>query len=141
MGKKNTGGKNFKKQKKQTFTNNNRELIYREDEQAYARIIKSLGDSRFECECFEINEKKIAHVRGVFKRRVWMNVGDIILVSLRDFDTTKCDIIHKYTSDEAQMLKAIGEIPNYVNLQATVLDISNENIDSPDDIEFDFVDI
>ena len=52
MGKKNTGGKNFKKQKNSNSTKD-RELIFREDSQSYARIIKMLGDGRFECECFE----------------------------------------------------------------------------------------
>ena len=136
MAKKNLGGKNFKKQKKVSY--GNRELIFKEDEQSYARIIKPLGDSRFECECFELNEKKIAHVRGVFKRKLWMIVGDIILVSLRDFDPEKCDIIHKYTHDEAMALKSFGEIPTNVNLQATILDIHNNIGNDMDDLGFEF---
>ena len=141
MGKKNSGGKNFKKQKKQSNSKQGRELIYREDEQVYARIIKPLGDSRFECECFELSENLIGHVRGAFKKRVWMGVGDIILVSLRDFDKTRCDIIHKYTIDEAQTLKSLGELPTGVNLHATTLDICNEDKDSPDELGFEFEDI
>lgn len=139
MGKKNTGGKNFKKQKKES--SGGRELIFSEDGQAYARIVKTLGDSRFECECFELNENKIAHVRGVFKRRLWMGVGDIILVSFRDFDPKKCDIIHKYNYDEALSLKSFGEIPNNINLHATTLDIFNNDKDDSNDIAFEFEDI
>jgi Translation initiation factor 1A / IF-1 len=41
---------------------------------------------------------------------VWINVGDIILVSLRDYQDEKCDIIHKYTPDEARTLKKKGEV-------------------------------
>lgn len=141
MGKKNSGGKNFKKQKKESNSKQARELIYREDEQAYARIIKPLGDSRFECECFDLNENLIGHVRGAFKKRVWMNVGDIILVSYRNFDKERCDIIHKYTIDEAHTLKALGEIPTAVNLHATALEIFDENKDLQDDVGFEFEDI
>jgi translation initiation factor 1A len=139
MGKKNTGGKIFKKQKKEST--GGRELVFKEADQEYARITKCLGDSRFECECLELNQTKIAHLRGVFKKRVWMGVGDIILVSIRDFDPAKCDIIHKYTQDEAYLLKSYGEIPSNINLQATKLDISNGNANGEDDLEFDFKDI
>ena len=139
MGKKNTGGKNFKKQKKES--SGGRELIFKEDGQAYARIIKTLGDSRFECECFELNENKIAHLRGVFKKRIWMGVGDIILISFRDFDPKKCDIIHKYNYDEALSLKSFGEIPNNINLHATTLDIFNNDKEDINDIAFEFEDI
>ena len=135
MGKKNSGGKNFKKQKKES--SGGRELVFKEDEQAYARITKALGDSRFECECLELNVTKIAHVRGVFKNRVWMGIGDIVLVSFRDYDPSKCDIIHKYTQDEALLLKRYGQIPNNINLQATIMDINNNDINC-DDLGFDF---
>jgi translation initiation factor 1A len=138
MGKKNSGGKNFKKQKKES--SGGRELVFKEDEQAYARITKALGDSRFECECLELNVTKIAHVRGVFKKRVWMGIGDIVLVSFRDFDPDKCDIIYKYTQDEALSLKSYGEIPTNINLQATKMDIYNNDVND-DDLGFEFEDI
>lgn len=141
MGKKNSGGKNFKKQKKEYISKQVRELIYRDDEQAYARIIKSLGDSRFECECFELESNLIGHVRGAFKKRIWMVVGDIVLVSLRDFDKTRCDIIHKYTNDESHLLKYIGELPTTLNLHATNLDINNGENNSIDELDFNFEEI
>jgi initiation factor 1A len=34
--------------------------------------------------------------------QVWINQGDIILISLRDFQDDKADVIVKYTSDEAR---------------------------------------
>lgn len=40
-----------------------------------------------------------------------MNVGDVILLSLRDFQEGKGDIILKYSSDEARSLKSLGELP------------------------------
>lgn len=40
-----------------------------------------------------------------------MNVGDVILLSLRDFQEGKGDIILKYTADEARSLKSLGELP------------------------------
>lgn len=43
--------------------------------------------------------------------QVWINQGDIILLSLRDFQDDKADVIQKYTTDEARNLKAYGELP------------------------------
>ena len=40
--------------------------------------------------------------------QVWINLGDIILLSLRDFQDDKADVIVKYTADEARSLKAYG---------------------------------
>lgn len=34
--------------------------------------------------------------------QVWINQGDIVLLSLRDFQDDKADVIVKYTSDEAR---------------------------------------
>jgi initiation factor 1A len=38
--------------------------------------------------------------------------GDIVLVSLRDFQDGKCDVILKYNADEARQLKAMGQLPD-----------------------------
>ena len=35
-------------------------------------------------------------------RQVWINQGDIILLSLREFQDGKADVIVKYTADEAR---------------------------------------
>jgi translation initiation factor 1A len=40
-----------------------------------------------------------------------MNIGDVILVSLRSYQDEKCDVIHKYQADEVRKLKQKGEIP------------------------------
>lgn len=43
--------------------------------------------------------------------QVWINQGDIVLLSLREFQDGKADVIVKYTSEEARSLKAYGELP------------------------------
>ena len=42
---------------------------------------------------------------------MWINNGDIILLSLREFEDGKADVIQKYTPDEARALKQYGELP------------------------------
>ncbi len=50
------------------------------------------------------------------KNRVWIAVGDLVLVSNREFEDDKGDIIHKYTPDEVKDLKKHGEIPESLEI-------------------------
>jgi len=50
---------------------------------------------------------------------VWINQGDIILLSLREFQDDKADVIVKYTADEARNLKAYGELPENAKINET----------------------
>jgi translation initiation factor IF-1 len=83
-----------------------------------------LGNGRLEAQCFD-GERRLAHIRGKMRKKVrfgtslqrgtpthvdgsgqvWINQGDIILLSLRDFQDDKADVIVKYTADEARNLK------------------------------------
>jgi translation initiation factor 1A len=69
-----------------------------------------LGNGRLEAQCFD-GEKRLAHIRGKMRKKVWIAQGDIILLSLREYQDEKADVILKYTNDEARALKAAGEIP------------------------------
>jgi translation initiation factor 1A len=67
---------------------------------------------------------------------VWINQGDIILLSLREFQDGKADVIVKYTADEARnreftflgksevdadttQVKAYGELPENAKINET----------------------
>ena len=54
-----------------------------------------------------------------FRRKKEVHLGDIILISLRDFQDDKCDVILKYTPEEARNLKAYGELPENVKISET----------------------
>lgn len=58
-----------------------------------------LGNGRLEAQCFD-GEKRLAHIRGKMRKKVWINQGDIILISLREFQDDKADVIVKYTVEE-----------------------------------------
>merc|ERR1711918_282522 len=55
--------------------------------------------------------------RGKLRKRVWIGVGDIILLGLREFQDQKADIILKYDGDEARSLKTYGELPDTVQIK------------------------
>ena len=76
-----------------------------------------LGNGRCEVLCFD-GVKRLAHIRGKMRKKVWVGASDIILVGLRDYQDSKCDVILKYNADEARQLKAYGEIPDTAKLDA-----------------------
>lgn len=119
MGKtgKGKGGKNRRRGKNDN-SGQKRELIYKEELQEYAQITKMLGNGRLEVSCFD-GVKRMGHIRGKLRKKVWMSQGDIILVSLREFQDEQCDVVHKYNSDEARTLKNIGELPENAKINET----------------------
>lgn len=127
------GGKNRRRGKNENETEK-RELVFKEDGQEYAQVVKMLGNGRLEALCFD-GIKRLCHIRGKLRKKVWINTGDIILLGLRDYQDTKADVILKYTPDEARNLKAYGELPDNVKIETAV---SAE--DQMGDIEFEFQD-
>ena len=87
-----------------------RQLQFKEDGQEYATALQALGNGRFKVYCFD-GKERLGIVRGKMRKKIWINQGDFILVGLRDFEDTKCDIMGKYSPDEARNLKAYGELP------------------------------
>ncbi|KAF3519659.1 hypothetical protein HID58_069736 [Brassica napus] len=110
------GGKNIKRGKKEA-EDDKREIIFKEDGQEYALVLRMCGNGRCEAKCID-GVTRMCHIRGKLHKKVWISAGDIILVGLRmDMDNdTKADVIHKYTLDEARFLKGCGEIPRDVRL-------------------------
>ncbi|KAI0379130.1 hypothetical protein F5Y04DRAFT_260507 [Hypomontagnella monticulosa] len=111
------GGKNRRRGKNEN-DNEKRELTFKEDGQEYAQVVKMLGNGRLEAQCFD-GAKRLAHIRGKLRKKVWINNGDIILLSLRDYQDEKGDVILKYSADEARSLKAYGELPESAKINET----------------------
>ncbi|GAA5825066.1 hypothetical protein JCM5353_006494 [Sporobolomyces roseus] len=128
------GGKNRRRGKNEN-DGDKRELVFKEEGQEYAQVLKMLGNGRVEAMCFD-GEKRLAHIRGKMRKKVWINQGDIILLSLRDFQDDKADVIQKYTADEARNLKAYGELPETAKINET--DTFGPG-DEDDNVEFDEV--
>ena len=106
MPKKKKRGKNAKNK----FVREKREIVFAEDMQEYAIIDKLLGDRRLNVTLID-GTTKLAIIPGRFRKRKWMKQGDLILVSAREFQDSKLDVIYKYNDDEKQKLQGYGEIP------------------------------
>lgn len=87
-----------------------RDIVLKDDEQEYAQVEKKEGGPYMRLKCAD-GVHRLGVVRGKMRKRQWMNVGDTVLVSLRDFQDDKCDIIHTYTPEEVRKLIAKGELP------------------------------
>lgn len=129
------GGKTKRRGKNGNVDLVKRELIFKEDGQEYGQVVRILGNCRVECNCFD-GSTRLCHIRGNFKKKIWINRDDIVLLGLRDFQDDKADIIHKYNDDEARQLKAHGELPDKFKLNDTSA-IDNDDDDDDDIVNFD----
>ena len=61
------------------------------------------------------------------------------MVGLREYQPDKCDVIHKYTTDEARSLQAYGELPSTARINQTAIDMAMDDGEGDDeDVGFDF---
>jgi translation initiation factor 1A len=134
------GGKNFKKGKKTNEGETRRDLIFKEDGQEYAQVLRMLGDGRLALQCYD-DVARTGLIRGTMRRRVWISTGDIVLIGLREFQADRADVIHKYTADEARNLQAFGELPVSARINQTAVDMAMEGDGDGDDDGFDFEEI
>ena len=112
----NKGGKKYKRNKNTIMENKNTRFKDENESQEYAQITKALGNCRFEVLCFD-GKSRLATMCGKMRKRVFVNQGDLILVSLRDWQDSKCDIIDKYNTNDVQKLKQQKCIPDFVKLE------------------------
>ena len=122
-----------------------RDLIMKDDGQEYAQVVSKLGDSRLKLDCYDGIERT-GRICGAMKKKVWIQVGELVLVSIRSFDDDKCDIIHRYTPTEAQDLKSRGSLPKTAKISALAVEIELAKVlpdllsgPSLDDDAFEFI--
>lgn len=76
----------------------------------YAKVTVARGNCAFSVLCQD-GTLRIAHVRGKLRKRVWISVGDVVLVSLRAYQMSVCDIAYRYDSTEVSQLSRMNFIP------------------------------
>jgi initiation factor 1A len=102
----NRGGKKTKRGKK--FTDSKKAVTpLAEADQRYGIITKCLGDCQLLVTCSDTEVRRVT-IPGKFKKKVWMNVADIILVQIDQFNDNH--VLYKYDSSEARSLRVKGLI-------------------------------
>lgn len=134
------GGKNRRRGKNEN-EQAKRELDLKEEGQEYGQVLKILGNGRVKVYCMD-GKDRLANIRGKLRKKVWINVNDIVLLGLRDYQENKADIIQRYNPDEARRLKAQNHIPDNINIddggtkeEDNFIAFANENDDDKDLIE------
>jgi len=136
MSSKGKGGKKHRRAKNTTLQF---KVDIPDEYQYFAYVTKILGSGRVTLDYYKpsFNDKndkiewdkqtKIGVIRGKMLRRKFVNLGDLVLVTERDFDNSKVDIIDKYDNTQIPYLKKNTHMPPIDEL------VNN-------DVEFDFED-
>jgi initiation factor 1A len=152
MAKKNLqGGKKFKSSK-----HTGGEVEYHEigKDQIVGKVVRNLGTRQMLVFCND-EKKRICHIRGGLRKRTWIQLGDIVLISLRDLgvgasggvgslvgegavDSQKGDILARYDPEIYGKLKKERDINPRIFLTVEQL-MGNVNYTLDED-NFEFTD-
>ena len=84
------------------------DLILPETTDVFGVATKLLGNDRVFVKCQDGRER-VCRIRGKMKRRVWIRINDIVLVSPWDFQSDqRGDIIWRYTRGQSDYLRRRG---------------------------------
>ena len=133
-----------KKQKKYLNNSNNNDYNLDENNEEYAIVTKLLGNCRVNLFTNSGNEC-MGIIRGSlrkFSKRVLIEKGDIVVVSIRDYQDNKVDIVHKYNREQIQSLikdKILSQtLINFYNNKIKLEKSENNSIIDDDRLEFDY---
>ena len=123
MGKgQNKGGKKHKRNK--NYNIENKALRIKEEGQEYAQITNCKGNCRFDVICSD-GKNRAAILCGSMRKRKYVQLNDIVLVSLRDFQDDVCDIIDNYDENNVRKLKEANKSTNVEDIKSAI-----ENLNS-----------
>lgn len=75
----------------------------------YGFIKDVCGQGHYRVVCND-GKERLGVLRGSMRRRVWVRMNDMVLVTRRQYQDDKCDIVHKYGSDEVLRLMSMNEV-------------------------------
>tara|TARA_Y200000002_G_scaffold381644_1_gene396233 strand:+ start:4461 stop:5030 length:570 start_codon:yes stop_codon:yes gene_type:complete len=75
----------------------------KDDNQAYAYVSQKYGDGRYSIMCYD-KVSRMGIVAGKLKKSSRIDKGALVLVSLREYQDNKCDIIYHYTPEDIDKL-------------------------------------
>ena len=122
--KKRRGGKRHSKMKTYSLD----DLIpSKDDNQSYAYVSQKYGDGRYSIMCYD-KVTRMGIVAGKLKKSSRIDKGALVLVSLREFQDDKCDIIYHYTAEDIDKLTKSNNINQGFVRSGTLSSNDEENI-------------
>ena len=143
MGRNLNGGKGHKRFKNSSSIQDRR-LEFRNDGEIYGIVSKVLGNSRFTVLCDDgVNfDECIGVLCGSLRRKKGrgpnrIQVGSLVIASIREFEKGKVDISYKYNQNEIERLVNYGEISSELLRRLQTIGTVGINTDKDnDDIGF-----
>lgn len=89
--------KKHKKREKYVET----KLVYATEDQVYGKIMKAVGGSFFIVKCADGKERRCK----MRSKRPHITENDYVIVSLREYDTSLGDIVHKYKYEHSNQIE------------------------------------
>jgi len=126
-----------KKKKPYQSSSASKELLFKDDDQYYAHVLRALGDRRFAILTDEGIEM-VGKLRGSMRRREYVSPGCVVLCSLRPEEGGKSDILHKYTDQHVKLLRKYGELGE-LSKQVATYNKENDIVPGDADMEDDLV--
>jgi translation initiation factor 1A len=132
------GGNKHKRKKNSTPDTENLPLILKEQDQEYGKIIRSTGGCTMLVKCAD-NVERLCMIRGGIKKKFRFFVDDCVLISLRTFQDSRGDIIHKYESDDVRKLIKLELVD--ADFKTKTVDTNKEMTEEQEYEAFEFEDI
>ncbi|MGP3667211.1 MAG: translation initiation factor eIF-1A [Candidatus Bathyarchaeota archaeon] len=84
-----------------------KELVLPGEGQVLGVVVRMLGYDRLVVRCDD-GKERLCRISGKLKRKVWIREGDVVLVSPWEFDSSRGDVVWRYTMNQVDWLKANG---------------------------------
>lgn len=104
------GGSGYKKKKKGGGDEDVIIIADMEEDQIFGRVTRVLGNCNMLVYC-EDGRDRICHIRGKMRSRMYVHVGDVVIISTRGFEKVepgklqRGDICHKYETKHHSALR------------------------------------
>lgn len=86
-----------------------------EDPEILGIVTQILGNDRMRVRCAD-GKERLCRIRGKIKKRMWVRLGDLVLISPWDFQDDRGDIIHRYRKNESAWLERKGYFTEYLDI-------------------------
>lgn len=140
------GGKNYKKMAKNANTFDITKFrIDRQEDQQIARVVRVLGNLNMSCYCND-GITRVCKIRGTMIKRVFVEQGDFVLISLRELnkDATDAekkelrgDILAKYPTEYISELRKEENINEALFVTLEML-IDGKTLNKNEEVGFEF---
>lgn len=131
------GGRNRRRGPKRSKVGVN-ELILKAEHEEYGHVDALLGSENVKVVCAD-GRTRVCHIRGNMKKRCWINLGDIVLIAIREYEDGKGDVILKYSAEQARALQKNGQLAESMKINEDLASRLEDHDDKEDVFDFDTI--